>query len=597
MSAGVIGYVGRLRAALAPDADDAALVRAYATSRDADAFAALVRRHGPRVWATCRRVVGDPHAAEDAFQATFLVLARKATGLSASRPLGGWLHVVAVNVSVRARTAADRRKRREVSGDAEAVAPTPPEPTDERALAALDEELAKLPAKLRDAVVLCELDGLSRREAADRLGVPEGTLSSRLAAARKRLADRLTGRGVGPEALAVPAAAVPAALAEAATGLGVGAVPAPAVLALAGGTMRAMLLKGLAAGAVACGLLAVGGLAKDEPPAKPVETPAPVAAKPDPVAVKPAPAAAPAAPPVATKPTGPSGLLVGGLRVGRRPALLTEDGNLVPTADHGAYPTRSPDGVWVASTQPTNKPTDRQRPEWRVEVRRMDGTGEPIRVPFNTVPNGFVVARWESATAVVVRQIGTKTEARFDLSNKTLTLPTDDLPAGPTPVVPAGRELAGGVAVSPDGNRLLYLDRRADGAAYPTDSRLCVYDRPSRATAVLAEAGVGLEFGTAIKDGDVITPGSPMRLYSLPPGSGAGDNVYRSITTDGYEIRGYCWSPDGKRVAFDRSRVRGEVGRGSRVLWSAVRVCDTDGSHSRELYGTAEARLSVVDWR
>ena len=321
MAAGVIGYIGRLRLA---EGDDADLLRAYARERDADAFAALVRRHGGRVWATCRRVAGDPHAAEDAFQATFLVLARRAAVLDPAIPVGGWLHAVAVNVSVRARTAADRRKRREVA-EVDAAAPTPPGPPDERALAALDEEIERLPAKLRDAVVLCELDGLSRKDAAARLGVPEGTLSSRLAAARKRLAERLKGRGVRPELLAVPAA-VPAGLVAAACG-----PPSAAVLALTGGTMRALLLKGLAAGVLALGLVAVGGRA-EEPPR---------------------PAAAAAA-----KPAGPDTITV---REGNQYVVLSPDGKRVrdePIVTRSMAIRVSPDGKLAAFAELSDPPTD-----------------------------------------------------------------------------------------------------------------------------------------------------------------------------------------------------------------------------------------------
>ncbi len=189
----------RAFAALDPE-PDADLLRRFVADRCPHAFAALVRRHGPMVLGVCRRVVPDAHLADDAFQAAFVVLARRAAGLDSSRPLGPWLFGVAHRVALRARTMLGRRRKRETL--AAKVPDTPHTPAGEfdtpATPAILDEEIGKLPAATRDAVVLCELQGMSRRESAAKLGIAEGTLSSRLASARKALAVALRARGVAP---------------------------------------------------------------------------------------------------------------------------------------------------------------------------------------------------------------------------------------------------------------------------------------------------------------------------------------------------------------------------------------------------------------
>ncbi|MDB5307258.1 MAG: sigma-70 family polymerase sigma factor, partial [Gemmataceae bacterium] len=198
------------------DAPDAALVDRFLADRDELAFARLVQRHGSMVLGVCRRVLGDAHAAEDAFQATFLVLVRRA-GDADGRRLGPWLYGVAYRTALKARVAAFRRAAREQKA-AEQARPRPsdsPPAADVADLAAvLDEELNRLPGQLREAVVLCDLEGLSRRQAARRAGCPESTLSSRLALARDQLARRLTRRGIAP-VFAGLAAAVPVSLARA----------------------------------------------------------------------------------------------------------------------------------------------------------------------------------------------------------------------------------------------------------------------------------------------------------------------------------------------------------------------------------------------
>ena len=237
---------------------DRQLLARFVAARDETAFAALVRRHGPMVLGACRRVLRDYHDAEDAWQATFLVLARKAASLAVGESLGCWLYGVAYRAALEAREFNARRRGREVPmGGVPHPDVAPSEPQDWRPL--LDRELNLLPEKYRAPIVLCDLEGRPRREAARLLGATEGTLSSRLARGRALLAKRLARCGVALSggALTVAlsegaaSAQVPAALvwstAKAAAHVAAGRMMAgstPAVL-LMKGVMKAMLLKKL----------------------------------------------------------------------------------------------------------------------------------------------------------------------------------------------------------------------------------------------------------------------------------------------------------------------------------------------------------------
>jgi RNA polymerase sigma factor (sigma-70 family) len=171
-----------------------------------EAFTAIVQRHGPMVLGVCLRVLGDAHEAEDAFQATFLVLARKAASVIRRERVANWLYGVACRTAKQARgRAARRRAREEKVSKSRRVEPADESmPDDLRGI--VDEELARLPARYRAPVVLCELEGLSRHEAARRLGIPEGTLSSRLARAKAQLRERLARRGLALSIVALSAA-------------------------------------------------------------------------------------------------------------------------------------------------------------------------------------------------------------------------------------------------------------------------------------------------------------------------------------------------------------------------------------------------------
>jgi RNA polymerase sigma factor (sigma-70 family) len=172
-------------------------------------FAALVERHAPMVYRVCRSTLRDPNDADDAFQATFLVLARKASTLGTHETIGPWLHLVARRASSTLRSEAARRRAREEA----ASALSRPEPSQSDGLEvaqAVHEEIDRLPGTYRSAVVLCLLEGLTQEQAAQRLGWAAGTVRSRLARGRERLRWRLTRRGLGPASAMLGASIPPA---------------------------------------------------------------------------------------------------------------------------------------------------------------------------------------------------------------------------------------------------------------------------------------------------------------------------------------------------------------------------------------------------
>jgi RNA polymerase sigma factor (sigma-70 family) len=293
----LLQFIRRLsRAAPVADSSDGGLLQRFVAHRDEAAFADLLYRHGPMVLGVCRRVLGDGPDVEDAFQATFLVLVRKAGSIQRQESVASWLYGVAARVSRQARLSAARRRGHERQAP---VMPT----TDERDAVEwrdlrplLDEELERLPEKYRAPLVLCYLEGKTHEEAAQQLGWPSGTVCGRLARGRDLLRGRLVRRGVtlSAPALTVPlaaeaTAALPTALFHstktaamlfAASGaMASGAVSAHAV-ALAEGALRAMLvhkLKNVTLLALALAFVGTAGAAlahygrPDTPPDAPWE--------------------------------------------------------------------------------------------------------------------------------------------------------------------------------------------------------------------------------------------------------------------------------------------------------------------------------------
>ena len=263
---------------------DAELLGRFLAQRDEAAFEALVRRHGPMVWGICRRLLRDEHAAEDAFQAVFLVLVRSAASIRKQASIASWLHGVARRLALKANARANRQRECESRVEQKASLDPADEVTLREAQAILDEELARLPEKYRDPIILCCLEGLARDEAAARLGWSATTLKSRLEEARDLLRKRLTRRGLTlPATLSAaflapamsPAAITPLLLAttcRAAELLAAGkaAAIAPQVFTLADAAMRSaplIRLKLLAIFLLALTLAAGAGLAVYPEPA------------------------------------------------------------------------------------------------------------------------------------------------------------------------------------------------------------------------------------------------------------------------------------------------------------------------------------------
>jgi RNA polymerase sigma factor (sigma-70 family) len=330
----VLQHIRRLAGACpAGQPPDAQLLERFTARRDEAAFAALVRRHGPMVLNVCRSILRHEQDAEDAFQATFLVLARKAGAIRQPEAVAGWLYEVAHRAAVKAQ--ADAARRRTLERRATPVAPA--DPTLDMTLRdlrrVLHEELRRLPEKYRLPLVLCYLEGRSREDAAGQLGWSKGTLCGRLDRGREHLRRRLAARGVALSALLCAAAVAPRAAAEAlvdsvvpcaVNGAAAGALSARAA-ALAEGVTRAMgigKLKVITALLLAAGLVLTGAgvlahqarAARERPAGSP---------KPEGGSPKPHPAAAAARPagekgdsvPVSGRVVDPEGKPVAGAKV------------------------------------------------------------------------------------------------------------------------------------------------------------------------------------------------------------------------------------------------------------------------------------------
>jgi RNA polymerase sigma factor (sigma-70 family) len=276
---GLEKVLDHLRRSLPPPVDvtDSQLLERFLANRDETAFAALVQRHGRLVWGVGRRVLGHVHDCEDVFQAVFFLLARKARSVLKREALGSWLYTVAYRTALEARTAKNRRQKREVQmADLPHPEVQPEYARDWQPL--LDRELNLLPKKYRCLVVLCDLEGRTRKEAARQFGLKEGTVSSRLATARRMLAARLSRYGLALSGGALAAsltestasATVPVSLvwstAKAATLVAAGqcaGVSASAVVLMKGAlkTMLLAKLRTLMGASIVAAALGLGGLA------------------------------------------------------------------------------------------------------------------------------------------------------------------------------------------------------------------------------------------------------------------------------------------------------------------------------------------------
>jgi RNA polymerase sigma factor (sigma-70 family) len=307
---------------------DAQLAERFARTRDHEAFSALVARHGPMVMAVCRGLLGPSGDADDAFQATFLILLKRIGTFPVGQSLGGWLYRVARRVSRQARLSGARRRRREATTKAREQSTRECDPGRTEMLGVIRQEIDLLPERYRAPIVLCDLQGLTRNEAAELLGCPAGTVGGRLARARKRLRDRLKRRGVEPSValpftpeLALTAAAWRTSL-EAATRtaslFAAGNPATPAALSLAARSTRIVAAVPVMAALAVC--LTIGMIAARsaiQPPKVPAKKSAASADPP------PKPAAVPVSDPddpkraghFAGRVTGPDGQPVKGARL------------------------------------------------------------------------------------------------------------------------------------------------------------------------------------------------------------------------------------------------------------------------------------------
>jgi RNA polymerase sigma factor (sigma-70 family) len=600
----------------AADPADAELLGRFLATRDEAAFAAIVRRHGPLVFGVCRRVTGDHHLAEDAFQAVFVVLAAKAGGVRPRSALPGWLYGVARRTALRARTMRDRRRKWE----AQARMPVPPEPVDDELAAILDEEVGRLPDGLRLAVVLCELRGKSRKEAAAELGVPEGTVSSRLAAARKALAVRLRRRGVALSAAGlsaalgrVAAAAVPGELVARAVAASLGVAPTPVAI-LAHGVLRMMLLSklklvpvalALAAGAV----LAAGTLPTADEPKKPgAGTPG----SPRAVAAKPAEAK--------PLPKGPNKILIyanGHLTLldpdGKNPKRVSENRQgFMP----GTMTKLSPDGTAYATLIQVGTPDDTppgQSPRRKLYVRKLDEPepGKDTGVECQTFcwsPDGTRLAASEFVDGLdkipdanhylIDAKTGEKSALKLPANHivggwtagdKLVTMSVAGTPREPVArlhlmnldgtehkAVTDGKNPTLMGLPSPDGTRLLALQlelpKEDPAGKKARDEQGKAPPRPTP-TLVLIEVATG----------------------KATPVEGVPQN------TDGVV---FCWSPDGKKIAYVwREKHEGDPkDLAMKETESHLVVCDPDGANAKTILtekgpGQWVITLGAPDWR
>lgn len=262
----VIRYLRRI--APAAGLTDGQILERYRQQGDQAAFTALVDRHASLVLGVCRRVLGNAHDAEDAFQAVFLVLFRKAWSIGKRDSVGSWLHGVAVRIALKARAAAARRRLVERQAATNDVLEDTPNRDWQELQPVLDEEIARLPERYRRPLILCYLQGKSHAEAARQLGWPKGTVATQLTRARSRLRRRLEWRGVTLSATALAAilaqnapAAVPCSLVSATVAIAASGAVGPAVSALAKGALMQLFItkfRSLTAGLMLLGALGAG---------------------------------------------------------------------------------------------------------------------------------------------------------------------------------------------------------------------------------------------------------------------------------------------------------------------------------------------------
>jgi RNA polymerase sigma factor (sigma-70 family) len=591
-----------------PSASDDQLLGRFLDTGDADAFAGLVARHGPMVYAVSRRVMGDIHRADDAFQATFLILSRRAGDVKPRGAVRAWLYGVAVRTALTARARTGHRLKREIP-----VASVPDRAVPVRTdadldvLRMLDEEIALLPDKLRAAVVLCELDGLGRKEAATRLRIAEGTLSSRLAAARKTLAARLKKRGVSVPSAALgvlfarvtTASAVPGALTEAAARYASPNLVPPGVDELTRGVFKAQFLAKLTASfaaAMLVGVLVTAALAESPSPGAPADQPLPVPVRLSLVSTS-------TLAPVPRPAPREGVILVTSFSKDRPAELYKPDGTLIarPAVGEATTPFESrlsPDAKRALVIQLAIIPGENS--QWNrcqlflLDLEAKEGPKESL---MDDLRNPSVV--WSPDGAKLYgSQVDPekKNEAREEDKLTPMVSWVYDLKTkkqNPLPV-PTGHEI---VDISPDGKQLLtrtydhkdrywtrtYLvplatlkprsltEKRFMGLRFSPDGKTVIGNLVgSKGGAPWAVARV------SVKDGSE-------QVFKLPEGV---KGIYHA-----------CWSPDGKRIAYHWQEDIPVLTGPTTWRVSRVNVADVDGGNTTTVIRRDDAMIHGLDWR
>ncbi len=570
---------------------DRQLLERFAGRADATAqaaFAGLVARHGPMVLGVCRRALNDPNDVNDAFQATFLVLVRKAETVRVEGSLGRWLYGVSRRVSARAKAATARRSAREVVGVESVTAPDP-DPALRELGVVLDEEIARLPERFRSAVVLCDMGGLSYDEAARHLGCAVGTLKSRLSRAREKLRSRLTRRGLAPSAVAaglafheqVASAAVPLSLAAATacSAVPTGVVPA-AVKGLAREVLRTMFLTRLsmAAGttiAIVAMITSAGVLARQ--------------------------GADPRAPGERKDDRPETGTRIVKAADDPAPAVVTEPVILRPFVDRAWYAIFSPDGKSLVTGTNTSGGIRVYDVATHKEAGLLEAEPKTTFACAAFSPDGKLLVTsggnkilvWDFAE----RKLLTKFEAHtkgvrslaFTPDGKTLASASDDTTVKlwevgtwqQRPGACSSSEPVFFVTFSPDGKTLAI----ATGDFREARSRrvtLYDYDAGSvKERLKLAAGQSGPAWSLAFSpDGKTLASSSFDPMVKLwEPSSGG---VVASLPSEGISARGLAFTPDGKTLAAG-------MGDGSIALWEVAsgRRTATLRGHEQHLFTVA----------
>jgi RNA polymerase sigma factor (sigma-70 family) len=590
---------GRMRARTAAESTtDAELLERFVADRDEQAFSTIVRRHGPQVLGLCRRVTGDHHLAEDAFQSVFVVLAAKASSVRPRAVLPAWLYGVAYRIALRARTMQDRRRRRETTVQTlpEAALPSA-DGAETDLIAALDAEIAGLPESQRVPVVMCELEGRSRKEAAGDLGITEGTLSSRLARARKVLAVRLRRRGISLSAAGLTASLAQLAPArvreQLSTAVVAGAIgrslpPAP-VADLAQGALRVMLIQKLKNVAFAAGLLVVALIVTERL----------VAAIPA-VAVE----------SVAPAPPGPA------VQQAPNKVLLFRDGHLVLLNPDGSKERKltkerlkfyrdarlSPDGKQIAYLVLDQEGNVREAlaGTQKLFVRSLDENGPGVDLQaeckmFAWSPDGTEIVCNQFSDGPKQQGTGHK---HFIVDVKTKKQTPLDLPDGhfindwsrdgkyflTSSFVPNERQSPGSV-------RLKLMNRNGtENKTLTEEGQFCVDGR-------LSPDGKKVLYGLLAKLKEGEEPKVDLSVLDIATGK---STVIPGSPPNG-ELLGFSWSPDSKRIAYTWREGGGKDPK-EKETKSRLVVCDPDGRNAKTIATQAgnnptEVTIGRVDWR